>query len=120
MGLVREREGDVHWNATSTSGIPPSRWCSSSVSRPPLKACLLILFYRLCQQCAVQWDRSKGGKYLDLVWRISHEDRGTGERVSHYSMRGGQELLLRIASAHLSTGSLERSQEFRMYQRWFR
>jgi hypothetical protein len=47
--------GDEHWNATSTSGIPPSRWCSSSVSRPPLKACLLILFYSLCQQCAIQW-----------------------------------------------------------------
>jgi hypothetical protein len=69
---------------------------------------------------AVQWDRSKGGKYLDLVRRVSHEDRGTGERVSHYSMRRGREILLRIASAHFPTGSLERSQEFRMYQRWFR
>ena len=34
----------MYWYATSTSGLPPSRRCSSTVSCPPEKACLLILF----------------------------------------------------------------------------
>ena len=37
------RKNPRYWYATSTSGLPPSLLCSSTVSWPPEKPCLLIL-----------------------------------------------------------------------------
>jgi hypothetical protein len=55
--------------------MPPSRWCSSRVSRPPLKACLLILVWGWCVSGGLG---EEGGKaYLDLIRRVGHEDCGT-------------------------------------------
>jgi hypothetical protein len=46
--------------------MPPSRWCSSTVSLPPLKACLLILFYALSvRDVILQGNRPAE---LTLIW----------------------------------------------------
>jgi hypothetical protein len=77
---IRERV-EVHWKATSTSGIPPRRLCSSRVSRPPLKACLLILFLDTCQRHDLNAIRI-GKAHLDLVRGICHENCRTASILS--------------------------------------
>ena len=63
MGRKRGNGGGRHWNATSTSGIPPRRRCSSIVSRPPLKACLAILFWGYVSLAV--WE---GEELHTLIW----------------------------------------------------